>query len=123
MEQGRRIGAAVYYGDKGIIQHGTHGAMPELVPADPDFVAPDPWLPRTANNYEDWIQAIQKGTKSNNDFSISAKLAEIMLMTNLAIQFQNENMILEYDAENMQFTNLPAANEKLHYEYRQGWTL
>ncbi len=123
LEDGRRIGAAVYYGDKGIMMHGTHGAMPELVPADAGFVGPDPWLPRTANNYEDWIQAIKEGKKSNNDFAISAKLTEIMLLTNLAVQVQRSNVTLEYDAENMKITNLPEANNYFHYEYRQGWTL
>lgn len=123
LEPGRPLGAATYYGDKGILMHGSHGAMPELVPADTKFAEPDIWLPRTANNYVDWIDAIKNGTKSNNDFSISAKLTETMLLANLAIQVQKSNIVLEYDAANMKISNHPEANDLFHYEYRQGWTL
>jgi hypothetical protein len=30
---------------------------------------------------------------------------------------------LEWDGENMKITNVPEANQYLHREYRQGWTL
>jgi len=123
LEQGRPIGAATYIGDKGIIMHESHGAMPELVPANPGFKGPDPWIPRTGNIYEDWIDAIKNGKKSSNDFSWSAKVTEIMLLTNIAIQAQKSNKILEYDGANMKITNLPEANSLLQYEYRKGWSL
>ena len=28
-----------------------------------------------------------------------------------------------WDSENLKVTNLPEANQYLHYEYRKGWTL
>jgi predicted dehydrogenase len=123
LEAGRAMRDATYYGDKGIITHGSHGAMPELIPADPGFKGPDPWMPRTGNIFEDWIGAIKDGKKSCNDFSISSKLTEIMLLTNIAVKHQRDNITLEYDAANMKITNLPAANDLFHYEYRSGWTL
>ena len=123
LEDGRAIGAAVYYGDKGIMMHGTHGAAPQLVPADANFKGPDPWIPRTGDIYEDWIGAIRNGTKSSNDFSWSAKVCEIAILTNLAVLCQRSNITLEYDSVNMKITNFPEANNYLHYEYRQGWTL
>ncbi len=123
LEPGRSVRDATYIGEKGIIMHGSHGANPELVPADPDFEGPDPWLPRTGNIFEDWIQAIKEGKKSCNDFSIAAKLTEIMLLTNIAVLTQRSNVTLEYDAANMKITNLPEANDHFHYEYRSGWSL
>jgi len=30
---------------------------------------------------------------------------------------------LIWDSANMKITNVPEANEYLHYEYRSGWTL
>ena len=66
---------------------------------------------------------LAQGKKSNNDFSISAKLTETMLLANLALQVQKSNIVLEYDAANMKITNHPEANDLFHYEYRQGWTL
>jgi predicted dehydrogenase len=123
LESGRAIRDAIYYGDKGIIMHASTGAVPELVPADNDFKGVEPWLPRTGDIYEDWIGAILTGKKSCNDFSISTKVTEIMLLTNIAVLSQASNVTLEYDAANMKITNLPDSNKYFHYEYRQGWTL
>ena len=53
LEADRRTGAAVYYGEKGIIQHGSHGAVPELVPLNSNLKEPDQWIPRTSDNYAD----------------------------------------------------------------------
>jgi hypothetical protein len=123
LEAGRAMRDATYYGEKGIMCHGSHGAMPELIPANQDFKGPDASLPRTGNIFEDWIGAIMDGKKACNDFSIAAKLTEIMLLTNIAVKNQRANITLEYDAANMKITNLPAANGLFHYEYRPGWSI
>lgn len=123
LEPGRAVRDATYIGEKGIITHGSHGAMPELIPANADFKGPDPWLPRTGNIFEDWITSIKEGKKSSNDFSVASKLTEIMLLTNIAVRSQRSNITLEYDAANMKISNLADANNLFHYEYRKGWTL
>jgi predicted dehydrogenase len=123
LEAGRAMKDATYYGEKGIITHASHGAIPELIPGNPDFKGPDAWLPRTGNIFEDWIDAIKNNKKSCNDFSISSKLTEIMLLTNIAVKHQRDDVTLEYDAENMKITNLPEANSLFQYEYRSGWSL
>jgi predicted dehydrogenase len=123
LEPGRAVAAAVYYGDKGIMMHGSHGAVPQLVPADPNFKAPVPWIPRTGDNMEDFVTAIKNGKKSANDFSWAAKVCEVMLLTNIAVKSQKSNTILDYDVTNMKITNLPEADSLFHYEYRTGWTL
>jgi len=123
LEPGRAIRDATYYGDKGIIMHASHGAVPELVPADPGFKGVEPRLPRTGDIYEDWIAAIKNGKKSSNDFSVASKVTEIMLLTNIALLSKSANVTLDYDAANMKITNLEAANKLFHYEYRQGWSL
>ncbi|MBN2029521.1 Gfo/Idh/MocA family oxidoreductase [bacterium] len=124
-EDGRRMMDAMYLGDKGIIMHGSHGAVPRIVPetAMQAFEPPEPWIPRTGDIYEDWIDAIKKGNKSSNDFKVASHVTEIMLLANIAVLTANQNATLEYDGENMQFTNLHAANDLLHCEYRKGWTL
>ena len=123
LEPGRPMAAVTYIGEKGIIMHETHGAMPEFVPKDSAVKIPAPWIPRTGNIFEDWIGAIKSGKKSSNDFSVSSKLTEIMLLTNIGTRVQNYEKILEYDATNMKITNVPEANDLFHYEYRKGWTL
>ena len=123
LEPGRSIMDVVYYGDKGVMMNNSSGSNPQLVPLDKDFKGVEPWLPRIGDIYEDWIGAILAGKKSSNNFSFASKVTEIMLLTNVAILSQRSNTILEYDAENMKITNLPEANNYLHYEYRQGWKL
>ncbi len=117
---------AVYIGSNGLVMmHGSHGGTPTLYPVDAmeDFTPPEPSIPRTGDIYEDWINAIKNGTKSANDFEISGHLCEIMLLGVLAVAMKNSRTTLQYDGENMEFTNLPEANDLLHYEYRQGWTI
>lgn len=123
LEADRQLREALYIGDKGMIMHGTHGAKPQLIPENPDFVEPEKTLHRPSNVYVDFIEAIKEGRKAANDFEISSKLTEIMLLTNIAVASQQVNRTLEYDAENMMITNLEAANEYFHYEYREGWKL
>ncbi|MBN2029522.1 Gfo/Idh/MocA family oxidoreductase [bacterium] len=126
LEDGLGIDAVVYLGDKGVAMSGGRGSDSRLIPetAMQEYTRPEPWIPRTTGNiYEDWINAIKNGTKTSNDFSHSGNLAEIMALVNIAVLAQGYNTTLEYDGENMQFTNLPEANEFLHYEYREGWTL
>lgn len=123
LEPNRQLREALYIGDKGMIMHGTHGAMPELIPEKPGFVAPAKTLVRPKNIYVDFIEAIKEGRKAANDFETASKLTEIMLLTNIAVVSQNLNITLEYDAENMKITNCPEANNYFHYEYRNGWKL
>ena len=100
-----------------------HGAEPQLIPERPGFVAPEKTLKRPSNIYVDFIEAIKEGRKAANDFEVSAKLTEIMLLTNIAVAAQRLDLTLEYDAENMRITNCPEANDYFHYEYRKGWSL
>ncbi len=123
LKPGQRIMEAVYVGDNGIIMHSSHGADPVLVSGFKDFNGVKPWLPRTKNIFEDWIDAIKNGTKAANDFEISGKLTEIMLLANIAVKMKFANQYLDYDAANMKITNLPKANELFQYEYRNGWKL
>lgn len=123
LEAERQLREALYIGDKGMIMHGTHGAMPELIPENPDFVPPEKWLKRPSNIYVDFIEAIKEGRNATNNFEIASKLTEIMLLTNIAVAAQQLNRTLEYDAENMKITNCDEANAYFHYEYRNGWNL
>jgi len=117
---------AVYIGSSGVVMmHGSHGGSPTLYPPEAmeAWTPPAPTIARPANIFEDWINAIKNGTKSANDFEISGHLVEIMLLGMVAVAAKGQQTILEYDADNMAITNSPEANDLLHYEYRQGWTL
>ena len=53
-------------------------------------------------------------------FSMKKNVAGTMLLSNIAICMGKK---LNWDGENMKITNVPGANDYLHYEYREGWTL
>jgi hypothetical protein len=36
---------------------------------------------------------------------------------------QEQRAVLQWDAEKMEFSNFPEANQFLHMEYRPGWEL
>lgn len=123
LEAGRAVTSAIIIGEKATLMYGDYGSNLQLVPANKEFKGPDPWIARTGDIYQDWIGAILAGKKSSNDFSYSAKVTEIMLLTNIALLTKSSNVTLEYDSVNMKITNLPEANKYFHYEYRSGWTL
>ena len=103
--------------------HGTHGATPEFIPARPGWKEPEKTLKRPKNIYVDWVEAIKEKRQAANNFDVAAKLTEIMLLTNIAVLSQRRNITLEYDANKMQITNLPEANQFFRREYRHGWEL
>jgi predicted dehydrogenase len=71
------------------------------------------------SHYHQWVDACMgKGTCST-PFSMSGKLTEAMLLGVVANRYPGKK--LKWDAENMQFTNLDAANNLLKSKYREGF--
>jgi len=129
LEPGRMVGddggGCFIRGDKGLLMCGTYGENPRLVPETrmQAFTRPDKTIPRSKGIREEWFEAIKNGTKSTTDFSYSGPLTEAMLLANVAVRLKDKNMKLLWDAAKMEFTNLPEANELLHFAYRPGWSL
>ena len=129
LPHGRRLGddggGNIFVGEKGLLTCGTYGENPWLLPDElmRDYKRPEKTIPRSPGIHEEWIAAIKEGKKSTTDFEYSGVLTELMLLGNIALRFQQDNVVLEWDGENMQFTNLPEANQYLHTEYRSGWSL
>ncbi len=126
LPDGIRMGSMLFIGSNDVVMLGSRGGSgPVLYPEEAmeAFTPPEPTIPRPGNIFEDWINAIKTGTKSANDFEHSAHLTEIVLLGLVAVAAKDHSAVLEYDGENMEFTNLSEANDLLHYEYRQGWTL
>jgi predicted dehydrogenase len=126
-EPGRQLGknGVLYIGTKGVMIHGSHGAPPRLVPETKmkEYHRPDKTIPRSPGIHEEWIEAIQKNQKSSTDFRYSGLLTEVMLLGNIAILMNDKNVRLQWDPNAKRFSNLSEANELLHREYRQGWSL
>jgi predicted dehydrogenase len=129
LEQGRMVGddggGVFFRGDKGLLMCGTYGENPRLVPETrmQDFKRPEKTIPRSPGIRLEWFEAIKKGAKSTTDFSYAGPLTETMLLANVAVRLKDKNMKLLWDGEKCEFTNLPEANEFLHFAYRPGWSL
>jgi predicted dehydrogenase len=129
LEPGRMVGddggGCFFRGDKGLLMCGTYGENPRLVPETrmQDYKRPEKTMPRSKGIREEWFEAIKNGTRSTTDFSYSGPLTETMLLANVAVRLKDKNMKLLWDAAKMEFTNLPEANELLHFSYRPGWSL
>lgn len=127
LEHGRKMGSGgvLYIGDKGMLLHGTYGNNPRLIPETrmKEYKRPEKTIPRSPGIHEEWVEACKSGKNSTTDFSYAGPLTETMLLGNVATLMKEKNAILEWDAEKMEITNLPEANDLLHTEYRDGWTL
>src|SRR3954470_12094325 len=130
MEPGRPLpgSGALLIGDKGTILHGSHGADGvRLIPETRmrDYVRPPKTLRRVTEGHEgDWIRACKEGpngTPPCSTFEYGAALTEMVLLGVLAIRMKDQR--LEWDSENLRFTNNEKANELLKIQYREGWSL
>ncbi|GIX50526.1 MAG: oxidoreductase [Limisphaera sp.] len=116
---------AIVVGDRGMMVYGSHGASHvHLVPDKlmKEFQRPPRRLPRGLEHHRDWIEAIRQGRKAGSDFtSYGGPLTELAMLGIVAIKMPGVK--LEWDAAQMQFTNVSEANQYLRTPYREGWTL
>ena len=61
------------------------------------------------------------GTPPCSPFEYGGALTEMVLLGMLAIRMKDQR--LEWDGAHQRFTNNDKANELLHIQYREGWTL
>ena len=123
LEPGRKLPGqgGLYYGEKGTIL-APHMGGPRLIPDSKmkGFKAPEPFLPRGVNHYQEWIRACKGGPKPLANFDYSGPLTETILLGNVAARAGRK---LFWDGPNLKVTNAPEANEYLKREYREGWRL
>ena len=73
-----------------------------------EYKLPAKSIPRVGNHHQDWLEAIRKGTMADSDFSYGTPLTAIAMLGVIASKLPGTK--LEWDAENMTFTNCPEAN-------------
>jgi len=127
LEEGRRLGdndgGSLLVGDKGkILAPGWCAASPRLIPESKmkAYKLPPKTIPRSIGHHEEWLAACKGGKPAQANFDFAGPLTEVLLLGNIAIRTREK---IYWDGPNMRSTNLPKANEYLHYSYRQGWTL
>jgi hypothetical protein len=116
-------------GDKGkLYSPDDYGAAYVMLPKKDfeGFKPPQPTLPRNGRGdggqKEEWVRAIMENKPeiAYSNFDFAGLLTETILLGNVAMRAGKK---LEWDGENMKFTNASDAEKFLHFEYRNGWTL
>ena len=116
---------ALIVGDKGKIIHNSHGAsglkiIPEMKMNQ--FKIPPKKIKRVStNHHQDWIRACKDGEPASSTFDYGGPLTEMALLGMIGIKLKDQ--LLKWDSENLKFTNNDEANNLIHKEYRNGWSL
>jgi len=127
-KKGEMNEGGVIYGDKGVIQYGSHGAkdlriLPEkrMSELKSSNGLPAPRYPRVPNGspYKEWLDAIRGGPKVGSDFAYAGNITQAALIA-LAALF-DPGKRLEWDAEKREFKNSPAANARLRVKRAPGF--
>ena len=103
-------GAVIFYGTKDTLICGCYGRNPYLlsgrVPECPEVLRVV-----ELSHQMDWVRACKESPEtrvpSASDFAEAGPFNEMVVMGVLAVRLQSLNRELEWDGENMRFTNIP----------------
>jgi hypothetical protein len=106
-------------GEKGYTatdKHEAARAVPKTIPRLPDDSNED------LAHKQDWFRMMRDGTPSYSNFSIAAKLTEIILLGCIAMRV-GVGKEMQWDGPKMMSPNLPDAAQFVKRQNRQGWTI
>ena len=109
---------------EGALLVGSEGKMLDgrIIPESKmqSYKFPPKTLPRSVGHHREWLEACKGGAPGGSSFDFAGPLTEVVLLGNVAMQAGKK---LYWDPQNMQITNMPAANQFLRRTYRAGWEL
>lgn len=113
----------LYVGSKGKMFHGSHGDVPQLVPASLREEAANvpKSMKRSPGHYEEWIAACKGGPPAVSNFDYAGPMTETVLLGVLALRAPGQR--LEWDSAQQTVKNAPELNQFVRTEYRKGWAL
>jgi predicted dehydrogenase len=113
----------LYVGSKGVMYHGSHGGMPQVLPGELYEAAQKvpKTMERSPGHYEEWVAACKGGPRPRSQFDYAGPLTEIVLLGCLALRAPGRR--LEWDSEHLRVKNVPEVNQFVRAEYRKGWSL
>ena len=126
-KQGQKFppSGAMLIGEHGVILHGSHGARDlQVLPESKmeSYTPPKETIRRvTEGHHGDWLRACKDGKPASSTFDYGGPMTEMALLGMIAIRVKDQR--LEWDAENLRFTNNDEANALFHKEYREGWSM
>ena len=118
-------GGVLFVGDKGKLMCSVYGGNPRLIPETKmrEYQRPEKTIPRSPGIHEEWVAACKGQGKTTSNFDYASQLTEMMLLGNIAIRMSDQKTKLQWDTEQMAFSNLPEANQYLEKEYYGGFGL
>ncbi len=125
MEDGEEMptNGTLYVGDKGKILNDV--IYPKSLRES--YEPPEPYIPSSPGHEEEWIRACKGGDPAGSNFDWAGPLTETVLLGNIALRKAMKDKIarqpLRFDPEKFYFPNLKEANQYLHTDYREGWSL
>src|ERR1019366_4378743 len=110
---------AILIGSKGILATSQRGEGVALLPAArwKEYVLPPQLLTRSPGHMADWIRACKGGGPSCSDFSVTASFAGWLALAVIAWRVPGK---LEWDSQNLRFTNNREANRYVKPLMRKG---
>ena len=87
----------------------------------PPVNLPPQVLKRSPGHYENWIRACKGDGETCSPFGIAGPYTEWVLLGAVSWRFPNEE--LQWDAQNLRFTNNEKANEFIKPKFRKGWNI
>ncbi|MBD1262756.1 Gfo/Idh/MocA family oxidoreductase [Maribacter polysiphoniae] len=133
-EPNKSGGGTFFYGTKDILHVGCYGVEPELlsgkkisVPKTERRVEDEMGLAWNKGAHEmDWVRACKESAENRkpctSDFAEAGPFNEMVVMGVLAVRLQALNKTLEWDGENMKFTNI-GPNEEIKTVIRDGFKI
>ena len=103
-------GGVIFHGTKDTLICGCYGAKPYLLSGrNPE--TPEVLRVITEGHQMDWVRACKEDAANRvltaSDFSEAGPFNEMVVMGVLAVRLQSLNRELEWDGQNMRFTNIP----------------
>jgi len=114
----------LFVGDKGkLLVEGWGGSSPRLIPEKrmKEYQRPPKTLPRSVGHHREWLDACKTGAATRSNFDFAGPMTEAVLLGTVCVRLGGGKLL--WDGDHMKVTNVPKANEYLHYPYRDGWYL
>ena len=106
-------GACIFYGTKDTMIVGSWGQNPFLVSGRKPHVPELCRIVKNDNHQQDWIRACKESPENRIEtascFAEAGPLNEMVVMGVVATRLQDLGQWLDWDGENMRFTNIPAS--------------
>ena len=108
-----------WIGESGAIFKKYGASRPVVLPEAKFPVAKYPSDPQPQDHYHDWVDAIFAGRKACDDFAHGGPLTEAVLVGAMADRVAGQ--WLDWDRNQLTFTNSPTATALVRRPYRAGW--